>query len=72
MTKCLVCNNHFNPFVDFGDMPIANAFSLKEELFNEYTFAMKVGFCEKCNMVQLVEQPDREKMFHNNYAFEAY
>jgi len=69
VSKCLVCNNHFNPFVDFGDMPIANAFSLKEELFNEYTFAMKVGFCENCNMVQLVEQPDREKMFHENYAF---
>ena len=69
MSKCLVCNNHFNPFVDFGDMPIANAFSLKEELFNEYTFAMKVGFCENCNMVQLVEQPEREKMFHENYAF---
>ena len=69
MSKCLVCNDRFNPFVDFGDMPIANAFSLKEELFNEYTFAMKVGFCEKCNMVQLVEQPDREKMFHENYAF---
>ena len=69
MSKCLVCNDNFNPFVDFGDMPIANAFSLKEELFNEYTFAMKVGFCENCNMVQLVEQPDREKMFHENYAF---
>jgi len=69
VSKCLVCNNNFNPFVDFGDMPIANAFSLKEELFNEYTFAMKVGFCENCNMVQLVEQPDREKMFHKNYAF---
>ena len=69
MTKCLVCNNDFNPFVDFGEMPIANAFSLKEDLGNEYTFSMKVGFCEKCNMVQLVEQPEREKMFHENYAF---
>jgi len=69
VSKCLVCNDNFNPFVDFGDMPIANAFSLKEELFNEYTFAMKVGFCENCNMVQLIEQPDREKMFHENYAF---
>ena len=51
MSKCLICDNNFNPFVDFGNMPIANAFSLKEELFNEYTFAMKVGFCEKCKMV---------------------
>ena len=69
MNKCLICNNSFNPFVDFGNMPIANAFSTKKELENEYLFSMKVGFCESCNMVQLLEQPDREKMFHDNYAF---
>ena len=56
-------------FVDFGVMPIANAFATKEQIKNEYTFPMKVGFCDNCNMVQLVEQPDREKMFHENYAF---
>jgi methylation protein EvaC len=50
-------------------MPIANAFATKEQIKNEYTFPMKVGFCGNCNMVQLVEQPDREKMFHENYAF---
>jgi len=64
-----VCTDSFNPFVDFGNMPIANAFSTKEELLNEYTFSMRVGFCENCNMVQLLEQPDREQMFHENYAF---
>tara|TARA_B100000678_G_scaffold286669_1_gene291795 strand:- start:92 stop:1192 length:1101 start_codon:yes stop_codon:yes gene_type:complete len=30
---------------------------------------MKVGFCNNCNMVQLVSQPNREMMFHENYAF---
>ena len=69
MKKCLVCDDIFKPFVDFGDMPIANAFSSKIELDDEYTFPMKVGFCAKCKMVQLVEQPDRDKMFHENYAF---
>ena len=69
MPKCLICDSEYQPFVDFGEMPIANAFSTKEEMNNEYTFPMKVGFCESCNMVQLVEQPDREKMFHDNYAF---
>ena len=69
MNKCLICDNSFNPFVDFGNMPIANAFSTKKELENEYLFSMKVGFCENCNMVQLLDQPDREKMFHDNYAF---
>jgi methylation protein EvaC len=69
MAKCLVCENEYQPFVDFGNMPIANAFSTKEEQINEYTFHMKVGFCENCNMVQLVDQPERERMFHENYAF---
>jgi len=69
MPNCLICKSEYQPFVDFGDMPIANAFATKEEVENEYTFSMKVGFCENCNMVQLVEQPDREKMFHESYAF---
>ena len=69
MPKCLICESEYQLFVDFGDMPIANAFATKEEIENEYTFPMKVGFCESCYMVQLVEQPDREKMFHENYAF---
>ena len=43
MSKCLICKSEYQPFVDFGDMPIANAFSTKEELEDEYTFPMKVG-----------------------------
>jgi len=69
MSKCLVCENQFKTFVDFGDMPIANDFVPKEEAVNEYTFRMKVGFCKHCKMVQLVNQPERERMFHENYAF---
>jgi len=69
MPKCLICEKNYQPFVNFGEMPIANAFATKEEMNNEYTFSMKVGYCESCNMVQLVEQPDREQMFHDNYAF---
>jgi methylation protein EvaC len=69
MAKCLICDSNFDPFVDFGNMPIANAFKTKEDVQKEYMFHMKVGFCSVCNMVQLVEQPDRKKMFHDNYAF---
>jgi len=69
VSKCLICDSEYSSFVDFGVMPIANAFATKEQIKNEYTFPMKVGFCGNCNMVQLVEQPDREKMFHENYAF---
>ena len=41
MPKCLICENNYQPFFDFGDMPISNAFATKEELVNEYTFPMQ-------------------------------
>ena len=69
MSKCLVCDNKIKPFIDFGLMPIANAFETLENMENEYKFPMEVGFCEECKMVQLLSQPEREKMFHENYAF---
>ncbi|MFH1654807.1 MAG: class I SAM-dependent methyltransferase [Pseudomonadota bacterium] len=69
MKKCLICNTHIEPFIDFGKMPIANGFLTKDRFAEEYFFEMKVAFCPHCKMVQLIDQPDREKMFHENYAF---
>ena len=69
MKKCLICGNPIDPFMSFGKMPIANGFLNKEEFKEEYFFEMQVAHCVKCNMVQLIEQPEREKMFNENYAF---
>jgi len=69
MSLCLICNNEYKPFISFGPQPIANGFIKMEDLGNEYFFDMQVGHCEVCNMVQLVDQPDREQMFNSNYAF---
>jgi len=69
MATCLICENAIEPFINFGKMPIANGFLNPEEFGNEYFFELKVAFCANCKMVQLTEQPDREKMFHDNYAF---
>jgi methylation protein EvaC len=69
MPKCRICENTFDPFISFGKMPIANGFLTPEEFEKEYFYELKVGFCTKCTMVQLVEQPDRDMMFHDNYAY---
>lgn len=70
MTKnCLICSHNIEPFISFGPQPIANGFLLPDQFKNEYFFQMDVAFCPKCTMVQLMDQPDREKMFHSNYAF---
>jgi len=55
--------------MSFGKMPIANGFIKKEEFATEYFFELAIAFCEKCGMVQLLEQPERGKMFNENYAF---
>lgn len=69
MKHCHICNSPVEPFISFGKMPIANGFLSPEEFASEYFFELKVGFCEECKMVQLTEFVDREKMFHDHYAF---
>ena len=68
-TKCLICNQSIAPFMSFGPMPIANGFLSKVQFENEYFFEMEVAFCRSCTMFQLVNQPDPERMFNENYAF---
>ncbi len=55
--------------MSFGKMPIANGFLEPSQFPDEYLFELKVGFCPSCKMVQLTEQVERQKLFHENYAF---
>jgi methylation protein EvaC len=69
MKPCLICERLIEPFLSFGKMPIANGFLSAEQFAEEYFFELKVAFCENCRMVQLGELVERERMFHENYAF---
>ena len=55
--------------MSFGRMPIANGFLRPDGTENEYFFELAPAFCEACGMFQLLEQPDPQKMFHEQYAF---
>jgi methylation protein EvaC len=57
--------------MSFGRMPIANNFLTEEEFASEYFFELRLCVCPRCHMVQLGEQPEREQMFHGNYAFHS-
>jgi methylation protein EvaC len=69
MTNCRICAAPIAPFMSFGQMPIANGFLLPEQFEDEYFFELAPAFCNACSMVQIIEQPDPEVMFHENYAF---
>lgn len=69
VTLCRVCNAKIDPFMSFGKMPIANGFLTADQFGEEYFFELAPSFCSNCRMFQIIEQPDAEKMFHENYAF---
>ena len=69
MKTCLICNEPIKPFMSFGRMPLANGFLAPEQFADEYFFELSVASCPRCGMFQLMEQPDREKMFNERYPF---
>jgi methylation protein EvaC len=69
MRGCRSCNGGIEPFIDFGRMPLANAFLRESEFAGEYFFHLQAAYCPRCTLVQLVEQPAPERMFNDRYPF---
>ncbi len=75
--RCRICDSpNLIRFVSFGKMPVANAFLKREQIGREeFMYDMEVGFCEKCNMVQLINIVPYDKYIvpdetgKTNYAF---
>lgn len=66
---CRVSSEKLINVVDFGMHPLGNGFITESQIDNEYYFPMQLGFSEKSMMLQLIEQPEPEVMFHDHYAF---
>ena len=69
--NCRFCGTPVNNFMSYGKMPVANGFLTKERIENEYFFELAPSFCPNCSLFQLMEHPDPEIMFHDDYAFLA-
>jgi methylation protein EvaC len=69
MSTCRICKSTIEPFISFGRMPIANGFLAPAEFDREYFFELTTAFCSQCGMVQLGNHVDRDRMFHDEYAF---
>lgn len=57
------------PVIDFGKMPIANAFLTPEEFADEYFYDMILGYDASTHAIGLVNTVPPERMFHDHYAF---
>lgn len=66
---CKVSNTPLTKVLDFGRQPLGNGFLLPKDFSSEYLYPMEMGFSEISMMLQLIEQPAPEQMFHEHYAF---
>jgi methylation protein EvaC len=69
MRNCLICETELEPVISYGDMPLANGFLTPDQYDKEFSFELAIAVCPKCYMVQLLDQPNADQMFHENYAF---
>jgi methylation protein EvaC len=70
MSNCRLTNKKMLDVISFGKMPIANNFLSKEDNFSkEFFFELGISFSEKLSLIQLTNNPNIKKMFHDNYAF---
>lgn len=60
---------NLQPVIDFGRMPIANAFLTEAEIPGEYFYDMVLGYDAASHAIGLVRPVPAEKMFHDHYAF---
>ncbi|EOS75951.1 hypothetical protein C819_02026 [Lachnospiraceae bacterium 10-1] len=69
--KCRYCNNKsINEFIDLGQQPLANDY-LSENSLNrgQYYLPLKVGFCEQCGLVQVIDYEAPQNIFNENYKY---
>ena len=64
-----ISKSKITPFMSFGKMPIANGFINKNKFKNEFFYEMKVGFCKKISLFQLINHPKPKQMFNSGYPF---
>ena len=70
MPACRACHSNLEPFIDFGRMPLANGFLAPDQFAADMDdFNWSAAYCLRCTLVQLVEQPPRERMFNERYPF---
>jgi len=68
--ECLICGNpKILKYLDLGHSALANSFLSKKDLSKkEMQFPLRVAYCPKCHLSQLMDIIDRKKIFEH-YAY---
>ena len=70
-------NNVFNPdtpnlkkIVEIGSQPLSGIF-LKSKRYNLTKYPLNLYKCKKCDLVQLLKSPGKDKMFGDSYEYKT-
>jgi SAM-dependent methyltransferase len=69
--KCRNCASQIVEFFSLGKMPLVNSFLKKEDIPGEKKFDLRVAFCPKCYLVQLVETVPPKELFRDYIYFSS-
>lgn len=67
-TQCGLCAGHLNLFLDLGKTPLADRFPTTRDE-SEEVFNLRVGMCERCKLVQLLDIVDDNVLYGADYAY---
>jgi len=67
--RCRVSDSELTTVLDLGLHPLGNGFIAPSDTRDEFFYPLSVGFSEESKLVQLVDQPSPEQMFHSEYPF---
>lgn len=70
--NCAFCDScKVIPFMDFGKMALAGGFLKKEDFHKETKFNMRMGFCEQCFAVQIIDKISPDLLFKDYFYFSS-
>ena len=65
---CTLCGNaELEEFADFGRLALAGAFLKDSAKFNEKKYRLRLGFCNHCYGVQVIDHIDPNVLFRNYF-----
>ncbi|MDL5158589.1 class I SAM-dependent methyltransferase [Actinomycetospora termitidis] len=71
-STCRICGGVVTMFLDLGRQPLSDVFPVEAPApGEEFTYALRVGTCADCTMVQLLDEVPREAMFGEHYPYRS-
>ena len=71
-TKCAFCDSKdVDLIMNFGEMALAGGFLTKKDFKKEPKFMMRMGFCNSCYAVQILDEITPDTMFKDYFYFSS-